>query len=77
MVNAAKPDAWFGKSMGRFASAAYQLAESNEGLKLEIVAREKAEGELRKLTAGISASRESAALGLARGANDERGDKRG
>jgi C4-dicarboxylate-specific signal transduction histidine kinase len=40
------------ESMGRFASAAYQLAESNEGLKLEIVAREKAEGELRELTAG-------------------------
>src|SRR6516164_7187125 len=41
------------ESMGRFASAAYQLAESNEGLKLEIVAREKAEGELRELTAGL------------------------
>jgi signal transduction histidine kinase len=39
--------------MGRFASAAYQLAESNEDLKLEIVAREKAEGELCELTAGL------------------------
>ena len=41
------------ESMGRFASAAYQVAQSNEDLKLEIVAREKAEGELRELTAGL------------------------
>jgi signal transduction histidine kinase len=41
------------ESMGRFASAAYQVAESNEDLKREIVAREKAEGELRVLTAGL------------------------
>jgi C4-dicarboxylate-specific signal transduction histidine kinase len=39
--------------MSRFASAAYQVAQSNEDLKLEIVAREKAEGELRELTAGL------------------------
>jgi signal transduction histidine kinase len=41
------------ESMGRFASAAYQVAQSNEDLKLEIAAREKAEGELRELTAGL------------------------
>ena len=41
------------ESMGRFASAAYQVAESNEDLKCEIVAREKAEGELREITAGL------------------------
>jgi signal transduction histidine kinase len=41
------------ESMGRFASAAHQVAESNEDLKLEIVAREKAEGELREITAGL------------------------
>ena len=41
------------ESMGRFASAAYQVAESNEDLKCEIVARAKAEGELRELTAGL------------------------
>jgi signal transduction histidine kinase len=41
------------ESMSRFASAAYQVAQSNEDLKLEIVAREKAEGELRELTAGL------------------------
>jgi signal transduction histidine kinase len=37
------------ESMGRFASAAYQVAASNEDLKCEIVAREEAEGELREL----------------------------
>ena len=41
------------ESMGRFASVAYQVAKSNEDLKIEIVAREKAEGELRELTAGL------------------------
>jgi signal transduction histidine kinase len=41
------------ESMGRFASAAYQIAESNEDLKCEIVAREKAEGALRELTASL------------------------
>jgi signal transduction histidine kinase len=41
------------ESMGRFASAAYQAVESIEDIKLEIVAREKAEGELRELTAGL------------------------
>ena len=41
------------ESMGRFASVAYQVAKSNEDLKIEIAAREKAEGELRELTAGL------------------------
>jgi GAF domain-containing protein len=41
------------ENMGRFASAAYQVAQSNEDLKLEIAAREKAEGELRELTADL------------------------
>ena len=43
----------YAERMGRFASAAYQVAQSNEDLKLEIIAREKAEGELRELTAGL------------------------
>ena len=38
------------ESMARFASAAYQTVESIEELKSEIVAREKAEAELRRLT---------------------------
>jgi signal transduction histidine kinase len=38
------------ESMGRFASAAYQTVESIEELKSEVVAREKAEAELRELT---------------------------
>jgi signal transduction histidine kinase len=37
------------ESMSRFASVAYQVAESNEDLKSEIAAREKMEGELREL----------------------------
>jgi len=41
------------ESMGRFASAAYQAVGSIEILKSEIVAREKAEGELRELTADL------------------------
>ena len=41
------------ESMGRFASAAYQVVESIEDLKCEIVARAKAEGELRELTVGL------------------------
>jgi C4-dicarboxylate-specific signal transduction histidine kinase len=39
--------------MSRFASAAYQAVESNESLKLEIDARQKAETELRELTNGL------------------------
>jgi C4-dicarboxylate-specific signal transduction histidine kinase len=39
--------------MGRFASAAYQAVGSIEILKSEIVAREKAEGELRQLTTDL------------------------
>jgi C4-dicarboxylate-specific signal transduction histidine kinase len=39
--------------MGRFASAAYQAVGSIEILKSEIVAREKAEGELRQLTVDL------------------------
>jgi len=38
------------ESMGRFASAAYQAAESVEELKLEIAARERAETAMRELT---------------------------
>jgi len=38
------------ESMGRFASAAYQVVESIEGLSVEITARTKAELELRELT---------------------------
>jgi len=38
------------ESMGRFASAAYQTVDSIDELKTEIVAREKAETELRRLT---------------------------
>jgi signal transduction histidine kinase len=41
------------ESLGRFASAAYQAVGSIEILKSEIVAREKAEGELRQLTADL------------------------
>src|SRR6516164_2607728 len=41
------------ESMGRFASAAYQAVGSIEILKSEIVAREKAEGELRQLTVDL------------------------
>jgi signal transduction histidine kinase len=41
------------ESMGRFASAAYQAVGSIEILKSEIVAREKAEGELRQPTADL------------------------
>jgi len=39
--------------MSRFASATYQVAQSNEDLKSEIAAREKAERELRELAAGL------------------------
>jgi signal transduction histidine kinase len=38
------------ESMGRFASVAYQTVDSTDELKTEIVAREKAETELRRLT---------------------------
>jgi PAS domain S-box-containing protein len=38
------------ESMGRFASAAYQVVEAIEGLSVEITARAKAESELRELT---------------------------
>jgi signal transduction histidine kinase len=41
------------ESMSRFASAAYQVAQSNDDLKSEIAGREKADGELRELTAGL------------------------
>ena len=41
------------ESMAHIASVAYQVAKSNEDLKIEIVARETAEGELRDLTAGL------------------------
>ena len=41
------------ESMSCFASAAYQVAESNDDLKSEIAAGEKAEGELRELNAGL------------------------
>jgi signal transduction histidine kinase len=41
------------ESMSRFASAAYQIAETNEDLKAEIVARKKVEGKLRELTANL------------------------
>jgi C4-dicarboxylate-specific signal transduction histidine kinase len=41
------------ESMGHFASVAYQAVGSIEILKSEIVAREKAEGELRQLTADL------------------------
>ena len=43
------------ESMGRFASAAYQTVESIEELKSEVVAREKAETELRNLADGLEA----------------------
>jgi PAS domain-containing protein len=43
------------ESMGRFASAAYQSVESIENLRSEILAREKAETETRKLAAGLEA----------------------
>ena len=41
------------ESMGRFASAAYQAAESTEDLRLEIAARETAETALRELANGL------------------------
>jgi C4-dicarboxylate-specific signal transduction histidine kinase len=47
--------------MGRFASAAYQVAESNDDLKSEIVAREKAEGELRELLNRVATAGELSA----------------
>jgi PAS domain S-box-containing protein len=43
------------ESMGRFASAAYQTAESVENLKLEVAARERAEIALRELANGLEA----------------------
>jgi PAS domain S-box-containing protein len=43
------------ESMGRFASTAYQVAESIEALKLEITAREKAEAKQRELANGLEA----------------------
>ena len=43
------------ESMGRFASAAYQTVDSIDDLKTEIVAREKAERELRRLTDSLEA----------------------
>jgi C4-dicarboxylate-specific signal transduction histidine kinase len=43
------------ESMGRFASAAYQTVDSIDDLKAEIVAREKAERELRRLTDNLEA----------------------
>jgi C4-dicarboxylate-specific signal transduction histidine kinase len=43
------------ESMGRFASAAYQTVVSIDDLKTEIVAREKAERELRRLTDSLEA----------------------
>jgi signal transduction histidine kinase len=43
------------ESMGRFASAAYQTAESVEELKAEIEARERAETKLRELTNNLKA----------------------
>jgi C4-dicarboxylate-specific signal transduction histidine kinase len=43
------------ESMGRFASAAYQAAQSIENLKSEIAARDRAEEELRELTGGLEA----------------------
>jgi PAS domain-containing protein len=43
------------KSMGRFASAAYQAVESIKNLRSEITAREKAESEVRALATGLEA----------------------
>jgi hypothetical protein len=45
------------ESMGHFASVAYQAVESIEDLKSEIVARKKADGELRQLTADLEKQR--------------------
>ena len=49
------------ESMGRFASAAYQVAESNSDLNSEIVAREKAEEELRELLNRVATAAELSA----------------
>src|SRR6516162_3236610 len=49
------------ESMGRFASAAYQVAESNGDLNSEIVAREKAEEELRELLNRVATAAELSA----------------
>ena len=43
------------KTLGQFASLAYQTLESIEDLKLQIGAREKAEAEVRKLASGLEA----------------------
>jgi PAS domain S-box-containing protein len=43
------------ESMGRFASAAYQVVESIEGLKFEIAARERAEAAVREMANGLQA----------------------
>jgi len=43
------------ESMGRFASAAYQTVESIENLKLEVVARKKAEAAVRQMASGLQA----------------------
>jgi signal transduction histidine kinase len=56
------------ESMGRFASAAYQAVESIEVFKSEVAARDKAENELRELTAGLEqqVQARTEALGKAR-----------
>jgi C4-dicarboxylate-specific signal transduction histidine kinase len=56
------------ESMGRFASAAYQAVESIEALKSEIAARDRAEKELRELTASLETQVQARteALGKAR-----------
>ena len=43
------------ESMGRFASAAYQTAQSIEDLELEIAARKKAEATVRQMASGLQA----------------------
>ena len=58
------------ESMGRFASAAHQAVESIETLRSEISARDKAEKELRELTAGLEQQVQSRTEALAKARSD-------
>lgn len=52
------------ESMGRFASAAYQVVEAIESLSVEVAARAQAESELRELTDGLERQVRSRTVGL-------------
>jgi PAS domain S-box-containing protein len=50
-----KEDERLMNSLGQFAALAYQTVDSIEGLRVQIAAREKAEGELRQVASGMEA----------------------